>query len=158
MTYEFLSLDEFLTSFEREYINLLNEYDLLDKFNPDAKKIFMYLFINKFNEVLQNPKLLLYYNQRISDDHEVLLYCPKDKFQTFLHRLCAKLRKITGRVFYISKKIKIPSQAPMGQLDGTIQDEVILLNDVEITPQKLKEFLHKHNLKELFDSLARRVG
>ena len=155
MIREFISFDELLSSIEVELVNILFDYKLLDKFSLDAKKILLYFLVRDINDRLHNKKMLIYHTHSISDDHEILKYYPKDKLDVFFNKLCSKIKKITNRLFFITSKRKIPSKSQIDQLEGEVIDEVILLdNTIEPDLKKLRDFLHKHNLKDLFDSLT----
>jgi hypothetical protein len=111
--------------------------------------------VREINERLHNKKLLIYHTHSISPDHELLKYYPKESLDVFFNKLCTKIKKITNRLFFINSKRKIPSKSQVDQLEGEVIDEVVLLdNTIEPDLKKLRDFLHKHNLKDLFDSLT----
>lgn len=154
MIHEFISIDQFITSFEPKLMNLLYDYNLLDKFNLDVKKVILHLFVLNFNNKITNRKLLFYHNHILADNHELLKYYNKDKLNIFINKVCAKLKKTTNRLFFITNKKPIPSWDFFDKLDGEIQDEIILLrNNENPDPKKLKEFLHTCKLEDLFDNL-----
>ena len=68
------------------------------------------------------------------------------------NKVALKIRTLTGRIFFISQtKTSLIRQAHhINELEGCIQDEVLLLQNMQISPKKLKEFLSKLNLKDIF--------
>ena len=156
--YNFLSLDDFISSFEVDLVNLLDEYQLLSKFSLDAKKVILYVIVNKLNEKLHDKNLLIYHSHTLSPYHELLKYYPSDKFNNYINKLCAKIKKVTGRLFFIKSSKKIKNVQHLNELDGSIMDEIILMDNTEVEAKNLKKFLHEHNLKELFDSLRVKIN
>ena len=154
MQYNFISIDELLFSIETDLINLLFDYSLLNKFDKNVKKVILYFLVKKINDALHVRSLLIYHNPVLNDTHELFNHYPKDKLNKFIMQICTTIKRTTNRLFFISKKVKIPAQSTLDLLDGTVQDEIILLKNVE-TPnlKKLKEFLDANNLKELFASM-----
>jgi hypothetical protein len=151
--YEFLSFDSLLSSAEVKIINFLHDYDLLSKFTLDVKKVLLYFLVKEFNDQLHNRKLLIYHAHAISDRHELLEYYPKENLDIFFNKLCSKIKKITKRLFFITSQNKVPKKGNIHLLDGEIIDEIILMNNEEPSLKELKEFLHKHNLKDIFTSI-----
>jgi hypothetical protein len=151
--FEFLSFDDLLKSCETRIINFLYEYNLLEKYSLDVKKVLLYFLVKEFNEKLHNRKLLIYHTHHISDDHELLEYYSKEDLNKFFNKLCSKIKKITKRLFFIQSKNKLPSKGHLDQLEGEVVDEIILLNNEEPDLKKLKDFLHTHKLGEMFTSI-----
>ena len=104
MTHEFSSIDQFISSFEVELINILYDYNLLQKFNLDAKKVILYFFVKKFNDRMTNTKLLFYHSHELDSEHELLKYYDKTSLNNFINKICVKIKKTTTRLFFISKK------------------------------------------------------
>lgn len=154
MIYEFLSFDELLRDCEVKIMNSLYEYSLLDKFSLDVKKILLYYLVHEFSDKLKNPKLLIYHSKQISKKHELVEYYEKKDLDILFNRLCSKIKKITGRLFFISDRRKLPNAGVLEKLDGEVIDEIILLDNIQPDIKKLKEFLHSHKMKELFTSIV----
>lgn len=159
MVYDFLSIDEFLKSFEKELMDMLYDYDLLKKFSRDAKKVIFYVFFNKLNERLSNHKLLLYHNHVLNSDHEMLQYYSEKDLNTFINKICAKTKKLTHRLIFIKSDRQLPKKSHINDLDGEVIDQVILINNEKPTNLKdLKEFLETINLTDLFQNMSLRVA
>jgi hypothetical protein len=151
--YEFLSFDDLLKSCEVKIINFLYDYSLLDRYSLDVRKVLLYFLVKEFNEKLHNRRLLIYHTHVISDNHELLEHFPKDELNKFFNRICSTIKKITRRVFFISSKKKIPTKENIDYLEGEVIDEIVLLKNEEPDLKKLKEFLHKHKLSEMFKTI-----
>lgn len=155
-TYTFWSVDDFIYSFEKELIDMLYDYQLLDKFTPNVKKIIVYIFINKLNWILHEKNVLLYHTGCLDEKHELFHYFDYNKLNKFINKICKNIKKVTYKLFFIKNKIDIDS-ANIHELDGEIQDEIILLNNNKVEYEKLKEFLSNYNLKDLFDSFSKTI-
>lgn len=158
MTYSFESIDEFIFSIEKDIMDMLYDYGLLTKFSLNAKKVFMYIFIQKINERLSDKSLLFYYGDSISTTHEFLNHFSPEKVNPFIKKICTKLKKVTNRIFYMKSLVSIPERSSMEELDGSVIDEIVLLDYQDpINPKKLKEFLEQHHLKDMFANMAKKV-
>lgn len=153
MNYTFISFDDLLKSCEARIINFLYDYQLLEKYSPDVKKVLLYFLIKEFNEKLHDRKLLIYHTHTISGDHELLEFYSKEELDKFFNKLCLKIKKITKRLFFISKDTKLPVKGEIHLLDGSIIDEIVLLNNEQPDLKQLKTFLSKHKLGEMFTSI-----
>lgn len=153
MNYSFISFDDLLKSCETKIINFLYDYQLLDKFCIDVKKVLLYFLVNEFNEKLHDRKLLIYHTHTISTDHELLDFYTMEDLNKFFNKLCLKIKKITKRLFFISKNTKLPKKGGIHLLDGSIIDEIMLLNNEQPDLKQLKTFLSKHKLGEMFTSI-----
>jgi hypothetical protein len=159
MVYDFLSVDEFISSFEKELMDVLYDYGLLTKFSRDSKKVLFYLFFKHLNDVLENPKLLLYHNHVLNSDHEILQYYPEKDLNTFVNKLCSKTKKLTRRLIYIKSNRQIPKKSHINDLDGEVVDQVVLINNEKPSNLKdLKKLLDEVNLTELFKNMALKVA
>jgi hypothetical protein len=158
MTYTLISIDEVLSNIETDVVNLLYDYHLLTKFTPDVKKIIMYFFIHEFNNRIKDSSVRFYHSHILSDSHELLKYYERDKLDKHINKICQKLKKLTGKLFFIKSNIKVPSKSSIDGLDGCIADELILSDYSEsIDPRKLKEFLHDNNLGDMFSNLSKKL-
>lgn len=117
------------------------------------KKVLLYFLIKEFNEKLHDRKILIYHTHIISGDHELLEFFPKEELDKFFNKLCLKIKKITKRLFFISKDTKLPVKGAIHLLDGSIIDEIVLLNNEQPDLKQLKTFLSKHKLGEMFTSI-----
>jgi hypothetical protein len=156
MQYEFILLEDFFKSWQAEYINLLDQCGLLGKFTPDCKKLLMYMFITKLNNTIHDSKCLFYHIETLSPCLEIFDYIEFQKFNIFFNKLALKIRKLTGRIFFISqsKSSLIKQVHHINEMDGCIQDEVLLLQHIKFSPKKLKELLSQLNLKDLFKDMV----
>jgi hypothetical protein len=158
MTYDFKSIDQIISDLETHLINTLFDYNLLSKFDINVKKIMMYFLIQSINDNLHNHNLFIFHNHSLNPNHELFNHYPKDKIDIFINKICVKLKKTTNRVFFIKNNTTIPSTGKLDELDGSVLDEVILLNnEKEPDRKKLKFFLQKHNLKDMFDSISKNI-
>ncbi len=158
MTYNFHSVDNLLDSYEVELIDFLYDYDLLTKFGTDAKKVFMYFFIKKIDEVLSKSDVLIYHTNSLNSEHELLKHFPKEKVDTFLNKICVKLKSTTNRLFFIKDNIDVPTTSSFYNLDGSVMDEIILLSSSQPgNLQKLKDFLSDNNLKDMFENISKKA-
>jgi hypothetical protein len=158
MQYDFKSIDQIITELEIPLINTLFDCNLLSKFDINVKKIIMYFLIQSINDNLHNHKLFIYHNHTLQSNHELFNHYPKDKIDNFINKICVKLKKTTNRVFFVKNNTTIPLTGKLDELDGAVLDEVILLNnEKEPDRKKLKSFLQKHNLKDMFDSISKNI-
>jgi len=156
MQYQFVLLEDFFKSWQIEYINLLETCGLLGKFTPDCKKIMLYLFLTNINKLLENKQLLFYHVEQLSPDLEVFQFIDYDKFNAFFNKVVYKIRSLTGKIFMLSqtKRSLIQQANHVSELDGCIQDEILVLGTIEPNPKLLKDFLSSLNLKEIFKDMA----
>lgn len=162
MEHKFISINQLLSELEKDFINLLYDHNLLNKLDKNAKKLFIYFFIHKINEVLHDKHLLIYHNKRLSSNSN-LLTCfndssnIEDKWNDLINKLCNKIKQITNRLFFISNKIDIPRIGKINELDGEIVDEIILMKNETPDLKRLNDFLKKNNLKNIFASITKNV-
>lgn len=155
MQHRFISIDEFIASFEVELLDIYYEYGLLEKFDRTAKKVFLWIFIQKLNDLLHDKTVILYFNGRISENHELNKHFMHDKLNKFIEQICFRVKKHINRLIFVSPNTVIDSTK---ELDGEIIDELILLNNEKFPDlKKLKDFLQKHNLTEMFASLKTKI-
>jgi muramoyltetrapeptide carboxypeptidase LdcA involved in peptidoglycan recycling len=73
----------------------------------------------------------------------------------FFDKLSRKLKKLTGKIFFIQNLNKIPKRIEYFQnLDGAVQDELLLIQDFEPNPKKIKEYLASLKLKDIFQEMT----
>lgn len=156
MQHRFVSLDEFLTSFEVELSNMYYDYDLIThKFDKTIKKVFLYVFIHKLNDLLQDKSVIIYHNGKVRENYELAIYYPYDKLNAFIGRVCSTIQQHTKRLITVSANTVINSGE---ELDGDVIDQLVLLNNEKYPDlKKLQLFLKKHNLKEMFASLTSKI-
>jgi len=156
MHYQFVLLEDFFKTWQIEYINLLDSCGLLNKFTPDCKKILIYLFITHMNTLLSDRYLLFYHINTLSRDLEIFDYIDYDDFNLFMNKLVAKIRSLTGRMFTISqtRKSLIHQSKHISELDGCIQDEILLLDTIKLNHKAMKEFLSSLRLKDIFKDMS----
>ena len=153
--YRFISISETLLSCQKGIMDDLFTYDLLSKFGKDVKKIIIYHFIKTVNIFLKNKDIILWHDHNITEECELLKYFPEDKLNTFIDKLSSKIKKLTRRLIFLKVGSNPKLKPHFNTLDGEIVDEIILLNNQKPeNPKKLLEFLHEHNLGELFNSFA----
>lgn len=158
MIHSFQSINSFIFSIETEIINILYDYGLLSKFDKNVKKIIFYTFVKKLDECLSDSDLLFYHNGKLSDDHELFLHYDRSKIDKFVNKICQNIKKNTNRLFFLNKKITLPSKSFINELDGSVIDEIFLLKERKsVDPKLLKEFLNKNHLKDLFNNLSKKV-
>lgn len=159
MIYSFQSIDEFLFKHETEIINSLYDYNLLTKFSLSVRKIIIYYFVKNIEkELTENPNLLFYHTNVLSDSHELFSYFEKDKIEKLILRLVNSIKKVTHKVFVLGKRIKIPSKSKIDDLDGAVLDELSVLDfQKPINPKDLKNFLDTCHLPELFKSISKQI-
>ena len=158
MIYRFISINEFLKEFEIELANFLYDYDLTNKFCKNAKKVVLYFFIKKINNKLKEHDIILYHNHLIDETYTLYDYYPKEDFDKFIDKICSSVKKLTKRLIFIKPTKKIPSKATINEMDGGIIDELILLDQQDIDLKKLKEFLEKCKLKDLFSGISMHIS
>jgi len=158
MQYHFMLLEEFFKSWQIEYINLLESCQLLGKFTPDCKKILIYLYLTNINKLLDKRGLLFYHTDSLSADLEIFQYIDYEKFNTFFNKITRKVRSLTGKVFIVknNKLSFVPSMDNYDKLDGCIQDEILLLNNIKSDMKEFKKFLSEVNLKHIFNDMTRK--
>lgn len=159
MLHNFESVDKFLFLVEKEIVDCLFEYKLLSKLDRNAKKIIFHIFVKRFGDRIANDKDLLFCHDNVfSESHELFTYYDRDKLTSFLNRICKKLKSVTNHIFFVKKKIDLPNQALVNDLEGSVIDEVLLLkNKTPVDPKKLKSFLLENSLKDLFTNLSKKV-
>jgi len=159
MIYSFQSIDDFLFKNELTIINSLYEYDLLNKFNPSVKKLFFYYFVKGIEEEFSNNhNLFFYHDRKLSDEHELFQYFPKEEIEKHVNRITNALRRVTNRIFFLTKKGNVPKKAHLHELDGCLVDEISVLNfQKPVDPKELKKFLDSCYLPDLFKKLAKKV-
>jgi len=158
MTYKFESIDEFLFSIETEIINILYDYNLLIKFTPDVKKVIMYVFIYNFNERMHNNVGIFYHTKELSNNHELMNYFEKSKLDAFINKICVKLKKVTHKIIFVKPTIIIPSESRIDDLDGSIVDELVLMDySKPIDVKSLRHFLDNNRLGHMFESMSKRI-
>lgn len=159
MQYRLESINNFLFSIETEIINLLYDYDSLNKFDKNAKKIIKYIFIQRLFDRFKENNLFFYHNGVLSESHDIFEYFPKHAMEDFINATCIKIKKVTNRLCYIKNdKMVTDVSSTIENMDGSVIDEILLLeNKSPIDPKKLRDFLKKHHLDDLFTSMAKRV-
>jgi len=159
MYYEFVSVDKFLFSVETEIINTLYDYSLLKKFDRNVKKIIFYIFVKRIGDhIIENPSCLFYYNNTLSDNHELFTHFDRNKLTIYFNKICIKLKKVTKRLVFLNSVQELPSSGLLSEQDGNIIDEIILLeNSKPVNYKELSDFLDTHSLKDLFSSLSKKV-
>jgi len=160
MASKFISIDDFLFSIETQIINFLYDYDLLKKFDKNVKKIIFYFFVKNFCESLtMHSDLLFHHDRTFSKNHELFIYFDHEKLIPYLNKICIKLKKLTNHIFYTSNKNNIPDYSIIDELDGSIIDEIMTLKlGKPVNFQQLKNLLNENNLKDLFDSLGKKIS
>ncbi len=160
MLHSFESIDRFLSSIEVEIINYLFEYDLLGKFDKDAKKVVFYIFVKNISESLNiRPTThLFYHDSHFSDTHELFLYYQREEVEKYIETIIKKLKKNTNRIVIFKRKTTLPNQSFISDLDGSVVDEILLLQQKSVDLKGLKEFLKEHHLKDLFFSLSKKLS
>jgi len=156
MRYDFILMEDFFKMWQIEYINLLNSCDLLEKFTPDSKKLFIYLFITNLNIFLKQNNLLFYHINKLTPELEIFNYIDYKKFNIFFNKVVNKIRLLTGRIFTIaqSEKSLVKQSTHLHELDGCIQDEILLLSSIELKPKNIKKFLAELNLSGIFKDMT----
>jgi hypothetical protein len=156
MPYRFVSIDDFLSSFEVELSNMYYDYDLIThKFDKTVKKVFLYVFIHKLNDLLQDKSVILHFNGKVKENYELAIYYPYDKLNAFIGRVCSSIQQHTNRLITVSSNTVINDNE---ELDGDVVDQLVLLNNEQYPDlQKLQKFLSKHNLKEMFSTLTKKI-
>ncbi len=159
MYYEFVSVDKFLFSVETEIINTLYDYSLLKKFDRNVKKIIFYIFVKRIGDyIIKNPSCLFYYNNTLSENHELFAHFDRDKLTSYFNKICIKLKKVTKRVLFLNDVQKLPERGLLFEQDGNIIDEIILLESGKpVNYKELSDFLESHSLKDLFSNLSKKV-
>ena len=79
--------------------------------------------------------------------------------EDFINSTCIKIKKVTNKLCYIKNDEMVTNKASsIDNMDGSVIDEILLLeNKSPIDPKKLRDFLKKHHLGDLFASMAKRV-
>lgn len=158
MIYRFISINEFLKSFQVELINFLHDYDLLTCYSIHTKKVILFFFMNKLNELLKDHSIILYHNHILSEDYELLEHYDKEKLTKFIDKLCSTVKKLTKRLIFIRTNKTLPLNARIDEVDGGIVDELILLNEKDVDLKDLKKFLDKCRLQDLFSGISMHVS
>lgn len=151
-------LEDFFKTWQIEYVNLLNSCQLLGKFTPDCKKILIYLYLSNINTLLDKRGLLFYHDNHLNKDLEIFQYIDYEKFNNFFNKITKKVRKLTGKVFIVEKnKLQfVSTMNKFDELDGCIQDEILLLNTMKSDLKEFKKFLSEVNLKDIFSDMTRK--
>ena len=151
-------LEDFFKTWQIEFINLLNSCQLLGKFTPDCKKILIYLYLSNINTLLDKRGLLFYHDNHLDENLEIFQYIDYEKFNTFFNKITKKVRKLTGKVFIVEKnKLQfVSTMNKFDELDGCIQDEILLLNTMKSDLKEFKKFLSEVNLKNIFSDMTRK--
>jgi hypothetical protein len=150
-----MPLEEFFVSWQAEYLNLLDSCGLLHKFTPDSKKLLVYCFLKNMNNLLHDRRLVFYHNHILSTNLEIFNYVDYASFNLFFDKLARRLKKLTGKIFFIQNLNKIPKRIEYFQnLDGAVQDELLLIQDFEPNPKKIKEYLASLKLKDIFQEMT----
>lgn len=159
MYYQFEDVDRFLFSIEKEILDVLYDYKLLSKLDRNVKKIIFYYFVKRFGDKINNNNDLLFFHDNIfSDSHELFQYYDKEKLTNFINKICIKLKRVTNKIFFLKKKMDLPSQALLNELEGSVIDQLMLLSiENPVDPKKLKSFLEENSLKDLFTNLSKKV-
>jgi hypothetical protein len=160
MLHSFESIDFFLYSIETEIINSLYEYKLLEKFDKNTKKIFFFLFVKNFTEKIKtsSESHIFYYDKNLSDSHELFNYYSKIDVQNFIEKILNKMKKMTNKIIFLKQKTTLPETSFISELDGSVVDELMLLQQKKpANPKELKSFLKENNLKDLFSSLSKKL-
>lgn len=160
MLHSFESIDRFLSSIEVEIVNCLFEHDLLEKFDKDAKKVVSYIFVKNISERLNESPVshIFYYDSHLYDSHELFLYYSKEEVEKYIAKIISKIKKITNRIVIFKRKTTLPNQSFISDLDGSVVDEILLLQQKSVDLKGLKEFLKEHHLKDLFFSLSKKLS
>lgn len=153
-----ISIEDFFKSWQIEYINLLESCNLLNNFKPDAKKLLVYFFIKNLNEKIHNSNIILYHDMNLTNSLEVFKYFDYDKFLSFFNKVTTKIKTLTGKIIIIKDNKKINfSKSIFENLDGELQDEILLLKEVIPDIKKLKEFLHSYKLSDIFNEMSWKI-
>ena len=158
MILKFQSIDRFLLSIEKEIMDILFDYNLLEKFSPSAKKILFYVLVKRISDQLKDPDLYFHHGGRISEDHELCKYFDPDKLNEFINRICHRIKDTTNRLFFINHRVILPTETLLQELDGSVMDQILLLKEkTPVSPRDLRKFLDRHHLKNLFESLSVKI-
>lgn len=153
MNIKLYSIVDFFLEIQASFVDLCNSYGLLKHHIPrDSKKILLYLFVQHFNEKIKTRDTFFYFTGTLPDNLEVFEYFDKEKFCVFFRKICEKIRKLTKRIILLKN---IPDTDLID--NGEIKDELVLLRNYDVDPQKLKEVLHSLNLSQLFSELSKKV-
>lgn len=152
-------MDKFLFSVEKEIVNVLYDYSLLTKLDRNVKKIIFYVMVKRIGDyIIKNPSCLFYHDQKLSENHELFSYFDRDKLTVYINKICLKIKKVTKRVLFINGVYKLPSDGLLCEQDGSVIEEIILLeNSKPINYKELMEFLNSHSLKDLFSNLSKKI-
>lgn len=132
-------------------INMLHDHGLIGKpLSTDARKIISYMFIQNLKLVLPVSNIVLYSTGNIDPNHEILQYYDAKQINSLIHKLCVKINRYTRKLFFTHKKPNMPHQRSFDELDGHIQDEIILLQSEAVDPKKLKRFLDSIKIDDIF--------
>lgn len=159
MYYQFENVDRFLFSIEKEIMDVLYDYKLLSKLDRNVKKIIFYYFVKRFGDKINSNKdLLFFHDNMFCDSHELFSHYDKEKLTNFINKICIKLKRVTNKLFFLKKKMDLPNQALINELEGSVIDQVMLLSaENPVDPKKLKSFLEENSLKDLFADLSKKV-
>jgi hypothetical protein len=155
VVYNLTSLQDFFKTWQSEYINLLENCGLIGKFTPDCKKLLVYCFMKNMNEILGDSHIVFYHNHILSPDLEIFNYVDYDAFNTFFDKLSRKIKKLTGKIVFIKNMDRIPKKVEyFHNLDGEIQDEILLIQNFEPDPRKIRDYLSGLKLKDIFTDMT----
>jgi hypothetical protein len=68
------------------------------------------------------------------------------------------MKKMTNKIIFLKQKTTLPETSFISELDGSVVDELMLLQQKKpANPKELKSFLKENNLKDLFSSLSKKL-
>lgn len=114
--------------------------------------------MKNMNEVLSDKRLVFYFGHILSPDLEIFSLVDYTQFNIFFDKLVRKIKKLTGKIFFLKNINKIPKKVEFfHNLDGEIQDEILMIQDFEPNPQKIKEYLSSLKLKDIFAEMTWKI-
>lgn len=111
--------------------------------------------MKNMNEILGDSHIIFYHNHVLSPDMEIFNYVEYEAFNTFFDKLSRKIKKLTGKIVFIKNMDRIPKKVEyFHNLDGEIQDEILLLSSFEPDPRKIRDYLSSLKLKDIFTDMT----
>lgn len=102
--------------------------------------------------------MVFYHNHTLSPDLEIFEYVDYAQFVAFFDKLARKIKKLTGKIFFIKNIQRVPKKMEYFQnLDGEIQDELLMIRDFEPDPKKIQDFLGNLRLKDIFQEMTWKI-
>lgn len=159
MIFKFQSIDDLLKSCEKEIIDYLYDCNLIEKWNKDTKKVIFYFFTRKFLQtIIDDEDMFFHHCKKLSTEHELFKYYDHDQLTKYLNSLCNKMSKMTNRVVCFRTMTEIPESGSLENLDGSIIDEILLLeNKGKPSLEVIYDFLNKNNLKDLYKAISTKI-